>query len=151
MGDDSRLRGRGFKSLRRILDGHDFSHWFVVKSVLFVAKINEKEWHSIRLTFRLPRCSLHYNKKNPKRLKTFQTFPPFFAILSSLEKILSWNWLFLLFFATCGLAESATSSGCFLHSSGREFNYPVIFTFKLSCTVMENFSSRRWTTILPSW
>ena len=32
MGDDSCSKGRGFKSLRRILDGH-FSHWFVVKIV----------------------------------------------------------------------------------------------------------------------
>ena len=34
MGDDSCLRGRGFKSRYHILDGH-FSHWFVVKMVLF--------------------------------------------------------------------------------------------------------------------
>ena len=34
MGDDLCLRGRGFKSGRRILDGH-FSHIFVVKNVLF--------------------------------------------------------------------------------------------------------------------
>ena len=35
MGDDSYLRGRGFESQSRTLDGH-FSHWFVVKMVLFV-------------------------------------------------------------------------------------------------------------------
>ena len=34
MGDSSCSRVRGFKSLGRILDGH-FSHWFVVKIVLF--------------------------------------------------------------------------------------------------------------------
>ena len=39
MGDDSSLRVHGFKSWRRILDGRGiFSHWFVVKSVLFVWK-----------------------------------------------------------------------------------------------------------------
>ena len=45
MGDDSSSRDHGFESRRRILDGH-FSHWFVVKFVLFVwkrSKINEKE------------------------------------------------------------------------------------------------------------
>ena len=40
------LKGRGFEYWRRILDGH-FSHWFVVKIVLFFLKkrpkINEKE------------------------------------------------------------------------------------------------------------
>ena len=37
MGVDSRSKGRGFESRRRILDGHDiFSHSFVVKIVLFV-------------------------------------------------------------------------------------------------------------------
>ena len=46
MGGDSRSKGQGFESQRRILDGHDiFSHRFVVKIVLFVErpKINEKE------------------------------------------------------------------------------------------------------------
>ena len=47
MGGDSHSKGRGFKSQHRILDGLDiFSHWFVVKIVLFVwktPKINEKE------------------------------------------------------------------------------------------------------------
>ena len=37
MGDGTCLRGRGFESRRHILDGH-FSHWFVVKFVLFVWK-----------------------------------------------------------------------------------------------------------------
>ena len=38
MGDDSCSKGCGFKSRRRILDGHlnIFSHSFVVKIVLFV-------------------------------------------------------------------------------------------------------------------
>ena len=37
MGDDLCLGGRGFKFLRRILNGLDiFSHLFVVKIVLFV-------------------------------------------------------------------------------------------------------------------
>ena len=37
MGGDSRSKGRGFESRRRILDGHDiFSHLIVVKLVLFV-------------------------------------------------------------------------------------------------------------------
>ena len=37
MGGDLRSEGHGFESRRRILDGHDiFSHWFVVKIVLFV-------------------------------------------------------------------------------------------------------------------
>ena len=35
MGRDSRSKGRGFDSWRRILDGH-FSHLFVVKIVKFV-------------------------------------------------------------------------------------------------------------------
>ena len=36
MGGDSRSKGRGFESRRRILDGHDiFSHLIVVKLVLF--------------------------------------------------------------------------------------------------------------------
>ena len=35
MGRDSRSKGRGFDSRRRILDGH-FSHLFVVKIVKFV-------------------------------------------------------------------------------------------------------------------
>ena len=48
MGDESCLRGRGFKSRRHMLDGHDiFSHLFDVKTVLFVClntlKINQKE------------------------------------------------------------------------------------------------------------
>ena len=45
MGGDSRSKGHGFESRHHILDGH-FSHWFVVKIVLFVwkrPKINEKE------------------------------------------------------------------------------------------------------------
>ena len=46
MGGDACSKGRGFKSRCRILDGHDiFSHWFVVKIVLFVRKrpkINKK-------------------------------------------------------------------------------------------------------------
>ena len=43
MGGDSRSKGRGFKSWRQILDGHDiFSHWFVVKIVLFVWKDRNK-------------------------------------------------------------------------------------------------------------
>ena len=46
MVNDSCSRGRGFESQHRILDGHDiFSHWFVVKIVLFVWKrprINKK-------------------------------------------------------------------------------------------------------------
>ena len=37
MGDDSCSRGHGFESRCRILDGH-FSHWFVIKIVLFVWK-----------------------------------------------------------------------------------------------------------------
>ena len=37
MGDDSSLKGRGFKSWHHILDWH-FSHWFVLKIVLFVWK-----------------------------------------------------------------------------------------------------------------
>ena len=37
MGGDACSEGRGFKSQRRILDGHDiFSHIFVVKIVMFV-------------------------------------------------------------------------------------------------------------------
>ena len=37
MGGDSRSKGRGFESQRRILDGNDiFSCRFVVKIVLFV-------------------------------------------------------------------------------------------------------------------
>ena len=47
MGGDSRSKDRGFESRHRILDGLDiFSHWFVVKIVLFVwkrPKINKKE------------------------------------------------------------------------------------------------------------
>ena len=46
MGDDSWMRGCEFKSWHCKLDGHDiFSHWFVVKIVLFVRKDrkNEKE------------------------------------------------------------------------------------------------------------
>ena len=43
---DSRSKGHGFESRRRILDGHDiFSHWFVVKSCIVCLKrpkINEK-------------------------------------------------------------------------------------------------------------
>ena len=44
MGDDSCSKGSGFESWRRILAGH-FSHWFVVKILLFVWKDwkNEKE------------------------------------------------------------------------------------------------------------
>ena len=42
MGDDSWLRGRGFESQHRILDGHDiFSHAFLVK--IERPTINEKE------------------------------------------------------------------------------------------------------------
>ena len=37
MGRDSRSKGRGFDSWRRILDGH-FSHLFVVKIVKFIYK-----------------------------------------------------------------------------------------------------------------
>ena len=37
MGDDSCSKGRGFESQCLVLDGH-FSHWFVVKIVLFVWK-----------------------------------------------------------------------------------------------------------------
>ena len=46
MGDDSCSRSSGFESLRRTLDGHDiFSHWSVVKIVLFLKrpKTNEKD------------------------------------------------------------------------------------------------------------
>ena len=44
MGGDSNYKGREFESQCHTLDGH-FSHWFVVKTVLFVWKdeINEKE------------------------------------------------------------------------------------------------------------
>ena len=43
IGDDSCLRGRGFESQRRVLDGLDiFSQWFVVKIVLFDWK--DQKW-----------------------------------------------------------------------------------------------------------
>ena len=42
MGDDSWSRGRGFESRHHILDG-DFSHLFVVKTVLFVWKRTENK------------------------------------------------------------------------------------------------------------
>ena len=43
MGDNSCLRGPGFKSQRNLLDVHDiFPHWCVVKIVLFVWK--DRKW-----------------------------------------------------------------------------------------------------------
>ena len=42
MGDNSCLKGHGFKSQRHILDGH-FSHWFVVKIVLFEKAENKQK------------------------------------------------------------------------------------------------------------
>ena len=46
MGGDSSSRGRGFKSLRHILDGHEFfSNWFAIKMFVCLKrpKINKKE------------------------------------------------------------------------------------------------------------
>ena len=42
MGRDSRSKGHGFDSRRRILDGH-FSHLFFVKIVMFVLKDENKQ------------------------------------------------------------------------------------------------------------
>ena len=46
MGDDSCSKGCGFKSWRRILDGHDFfSHWFFCKNCIIClkrTKLNKK-------------------------------------------------------------------------------------------------------------
>ena len=45
IGDDSCSKGGGFKSRRRILDGHleIFSHLFAIKIVLFVGKDENKQ------------------------------------------------------------------------------------------------------------
>ena len=42
MGDDSCLKGRGFESRHRILDGH-FSHIFVVKLYCLFEKTENKQ------------------------------------------------------------------------------------------------------------
>ena len=42
MGRDSHSKGRGFKSWHRILDGHFFTHIFVVKIEMFVEKAENK-------------------------------------------------------------------------------------------------------------
>ena len=42
MGDNSCSKGREFESRHRLLDGH-FSHWFVVKIVLFEKAENKQK------------------------------------------------------------------------------------------------------------
>ena len=79
LGGDSCSEGGGFESQRRILVGHDiFSHWFIVKIVLFVwkrPKINKKgpglanlkkSFRRLRegsTRLRLPSCGLRFQSR----------------------------------------------------------------------------------------